>query len=115
MLRLAPSSAAYRKVCPALFVAMAKPVYTPRPFDLSVARVAWLAPVLGSMPSTPGFQPLIVPSNVAKMKRDRPDLPFSVTVKSVAFGLMFPTVPAGVPRVPGGLLGAGAIVTRSGI
>ena len=52
------------------------------------------------MPSTPGFQPLIVPSNVAKMKRDRPDLPFSVTVKSVAFGLMFPTVPARCAKGP---------------
>jgi len=42
-------------------------------------------------------------------------LPFSVTVKSVAFGLMFPTVPVGVPRVPAGLPGAGGIVTKSGI
>jgi hypothetical protein len=59
-----------------------------------------------------GFQPLIVPSSVAKIKIDRPDLPSSVTVKSLAVGLIFPTIPVGVPRVPAGLDGAGGTVTK---
>jgi hypothetical protein len=61
---------------------------------------------------TVGFQPLIVPSNVAKIKIDRPDLPFSVIVKSVALVLMFPTMPDGVPSVPAGLDGAGGTITK---
>src|SRR4029077_4972822 len=56
---------------------------------------------------TAGFQPLIVPSNVAKIKIDRPDLPSSVIIKSFALVLMFPTIPVGVPSVPAGLDGAG--------
>ena len=61
---------------------------------------------------TAGFQPLIVPSNVAKIKIDRPDLPSSVIVKSFALVLMFPTIPVGVPSVPAGLDGAGGTVTK---
>jgi hypothetical protein len=67
-----------------------------------------------STPSTTGFQALIVPSSVAKMNRAASDLPFSVTMKSVLFGLMFPTTPVGVPRVPAGLLAEAGIVTNRG-
>src|SRR5215510_5879256 len=49
------------------------------------------------------------------MKKARPDLPFSVTVKSVAVGLMFPTMPVGVPGVLGELLADAGIVTNRGI
>ena len=55
----------------------------------------------------PPNQALIVPSSVAKIKEAGPELPFSVILKSV--GLMFPTMPVGVPRVPAGLPGAGGI------
>jgi len=84
---------------------MASPVYTAPTPDLSAGvRVALTLPVA---PSTTGFQALIVPSSVAKIKKAGPELPFSVILKSV--GLMFPTMPAGVPRVPAGLPGAGGI------
>src|SRR5438552_17513426 len=49
-------------------------------FALSAARLASLSPVA---PPIAGFQPLIVPSRVAKIKIDRADTPFSVIVKSV--------------------------------
>jgi hypothetical protein len=89
---------------------MANPVYTAPTLDLSAARVALTSPVA---PSTTGFQALIVPSSVAKIKKAGPELPFSAIVKSV--GLMFPTMPVGVPRVPAGLPGAGGIDTNSAI
>src|SRR5579859_3076683 len=63
-------------------------------------------------PFTPGFHALIVPSSEAKMNSDLADFPFSFTTKSVTFGLTFPTVPVGVPRLPDGALGAGGIVTN---
>jgi hypothetical protein len=62
-----------------------------------------------------GFQALIVPSSVAKMNRAGSDLPFSVTGKSVALGLMFPTTPVGVPAIPAGPFFEGGIVTNRGI
>src|SRR5271168_3560659 len=74
--------------------------------------VAVLLPAV--MGSTAGVQPLIVPSRVAKIKAVAPDLPSAVIVKSVGFGLMFPTTPVGVPRVPAGLEGAAGTVTKSG-
>jgi hypothetical protein len=46
------------------------------------------------------------------MNGARPDLPSSVTVKSLAPGLMFPTMPVGVPSVPAGLDNAGGTVTK---
>src|SRR6266404_2002750 len=66
-------------------------------------------------PPIAGFQPLIVPSNVAKIKTDGADTPFSVIVKSVGWVLIFPTIPVDVPRVPAGWPGAGGTVTNSGI
>jgi hypothetical protein len=76
--------------------------------------VAWLSPVVASTPSTPGFQALIVPSSVAKIKTAAPDLLFSgfVKVKSVAFRLMLPTTPVGVPALPAALVRAAGIVTN---
>ena len=101
-----PSSAAYRN-WPAVVVAMANPVYTAPTPDLSAfVRVALTSPVA---PSTFGFQAMIVPSSVAKMKLAGPDVPFPVIMKSV--GLMFPTMPVGVPRVPARLPAAGGIDT----
>lgn len=60
--------------------------------------------------STLGLQPLIVPSRVAKINGDGPDLPFLETTKPVD---VFPTMPVGEP---GGneSLGAFGIVTTSG-
>jgi hypothetical protein len=91
---------------------MANPVYTAPTLDLSPpgGRVALTSPL---PPSTTGFQALIVPSNVAKMKAAAPELPFAVIIKSVA--MPFPTIPVGVPSVPAGLLGAGGTATNSGI
>src|SRR5260370_28203303 len=66
------------------------------------------------MGSTAGVQALMVPSSEAKIKEARPDLPLPVNVKSLAFGLMFPTTPVGVPRVPVGAEGAAGMDTKSG-
>jgi hypothetical protein len=62
-----------------------------------------------------GFQPLMVPSRVAKRKIDLPALRCSMMVKSFGLGLMFPTVPVGMPGVPSELFDAGGIVTKRGI
>jgi hypothetical protein len=87
---------------------MANPVYTAPTPDLSAfVRVALTSPVA---PSTLGFQAMIVPSSVAKMKLAGPDVLFPVITKSV--GLIFPTMPVGVPRVPAGLPAAGGIDTN---
>src|ERR1700688_1026107 len=66
------------------------------------------------MAATVGLQALIVPSRVAKINSAWPETPFPVTVKSLGFGLMFPTTPVGVPRVPAGLEGAGGTATTRG-
>jgi hypothetical protein len=53
-----------------------KPVYVAPTEDLSAAIFATPAPV-GLIPPTAGFHPLIVPSNVAKMKREFAEACFS--------------------------------------
>src|ERR1700739_668239 len=74
-----------------------------------------LSAVIVELPvATAGLQALIVPSNVSKINTAGPDLPFAETVKSVGFGLMFPTTPVGMPRLPAGVEGAGGTVTTSG-
>src|SRR5258708_34465172 len=94
---------------------MAKPVYTAPALDLAAGvRVAAMTWVTGLVGSTVGFQALMVPSRAAKIKTAGPDLLFSVMVKSFGLGLMFPTMPVGVPRVPAGTEGAGGIDTKSG-
>src|SRR5258708_36720274 len=94
---------------------MAKPVYTAPALDLSAGvRVATLTWVVGLEGSTVGFQALMVPSRAAKIKTAGPELLFSVIAKSVGFGLIFPTTPVGVPRVPAGTEGAAGIDTKSG-
>src|SRR5437660_145359 len=59
-----------------------------------------------------GFQPDIVPSSVAKMKRLGPDPLFPVTTKSL---VPLKTLPVGAEVVPAGLPFGGGIVTTSGI
>src|SRR6266481_4408136 len=70
--------------------------------------------VVGLVGSAVGFQALMVPSRAAKIKSARPDPLLVVMVKSFGFGLMFPTMPVGVPRVPAGTEGAAGIDTKSG-
>src|SRR5579859_4565620 len=117
--RFGPPSVANRKNSPFSFAAIASPVYADPSFERSAIIVAWLVDVCvvgsGTIPSKAGLHALIVPSSVAKIKNDFADLPFSVTTKSVAFGLMFPTVPVGVPKLPDPLFGDGGMLTNSGI
>jgi hypothetical protein len=79
---------------------MAKPVYVAPADDLSAARVALVPP-------TPGFHPLMVPSRVAKMKKEFPETGFPVigltpeTAKAVVpVGVSGATIPVGVPGPP---------------
>src|SRR5690348_12736362 len=62
--------------------------------------------------SAVGFQPEIVPSSVANMKKLGPEPPPPVTTKPE---LPLNTTPVGVPVVPSGLPLAGGIVTTSGV
>src|ERR1700739_4720233 len=81
ILRFGLSSAAYRKACLEALTAMASPVYMAPALDLSAGvRVATLTWVVGLVGSTVGFQALMVPSRVAKIKTAAPDLLFSVMV-----------------------------------
>src|SRR6266702_2313163 len=58
--------AAKRKL-PDAFCPRASPLYTAPEAELSTARMAWVK-------STLGFQPAIVPSSVAKIKKLEPDV-----------------------------------------
>src|SRR6266849_5851922 len=92
---------------PELSLVIARPVYTAPELDLSTAIRAWVK-------STPGAQPLIVPSSVAKRNIPTPDVtPFETEKDSVGFPrVMLKTVPVGAPEAA--LPGAGGMITVSG-
>src|SRR5215472_17035281 len=77
---------------------IASPAYPPPEVGLAITAV---------IKCTFGFQPRIVPSSVAKMKKDLPELEFwEITKSFVALN----TMPVGVPPV--GAPGAGIVTTR---
>src|SRR5262252_129781 len=83
---------------PFALLAIARPLYTPPEVGLAMTALVKF---------TFGFQPRIVPSSVAKMKKDLPDIePWEITKSFVALN----TMPVGVPRVGG--LGAGIVTTK---
>src|SRR6516164_6046884 len=83
---------------PFALLAIARPLYTPPEVGLAMTALVKF---------TFGFQPRIVPSSVAKMKNDLPDMePWEITKSFVALN----TMPVGVPPV--GAPGAGIVTTR---
>src|SRR5881396_2963875 len=69
---------------------MARPLYTAPAAELSTATTA-------RVPTTPGFQPRIVPPSVAKMKRAGPEAAPFVTTKLAP---PLKTTPVGAPATP---------------
>src|SRR5215468_4666333 len=83
---------------PFALLAIARPLYTPPEVGLAMTALVKF---------TFGFQPRIVPSSVAKMKNDLPDMePWEIAKSFVALN----TMPVGVPPV--GAPGAGIVTTR---
>src|SRR6516162_267205 len=83
---------------PFALLAIARPLYTPPEVGLAMTALVKFKF---------GFQPRIVPSSVAKMKKDLPDMePWEITKSFVALN----TMPVGVPPV--GAPGAGIVTTR---
>src|SRR6266849_5767722 len=85
---------------PFAVLAMASPLYTAPVPELSLAITPFVKFTLG-------FHPRMVPSSVAKRKRETPDLAFWEITKSE---LPLNTTPVGVPPV--GAVGEGILTTR---